>query len=164
MIGEVELVLLLARRIVLVVAVVGLHGDEALVASLHTLCGEVDGNGQIAAEVLFDESAVDIDPLLAHDGLEVDEYQFISHILRHCEVLAIPADTLIVAAATGLGGFQTVDVWGTDNLPSAVVEACGFSTFGIAKEEAPAFVEVIHDTSAALQWEEAGYRLRGSSE
>ena len=36
MISEVELVLLLARRVVLIVAVVGLHGDETLIASFHT--------------------------------------------------------------------------------------------------------------------------------
>ena len=48
MIGEVELRLLFARGIVLVVAVVGLDSDDALVASLHALGREIDGDGQVA--------------------------------------------------------------------------------------------------------------------
>ena len=131
-IGEIELVLLLAGGIVLVIAVVGLHGNEALVACLHTFFCQVDGDGQITAEMLLDEPAVDIDPLLAHDGLEMDEYLFAGHILGHGEVLAIPADPLIVTATTGLGGLQTVNMRGADNLPSAVVESCGLGTLDIA--------------------------------
>ena len=103
-IGEIELVLLLAGGIVLVIAVVGLHGNEALVACLHTFFCKVDGDGQITAEMLLDKPAIDIDPLLAHDRLKMNKYLFVCHVFRHCEVLAIPADTLIVAATTGLGG------------------------------------------------------------
>ena len=49
MIGEVELVLRLAGGIVLVVAVVGLHGNETSVTRLHALSREIDGDGQVAA-------------------------------------------------------------------------------------------------------------------
>ena len=150
MISKVELVLLLARGIVLIVAIVGLHGDETFVTRFHSLCGEVDGNGKIAAQVFFYKSAVDIDPLLAHDGLEMDDYLFAGHILRYSEVFAIPTNTLVISATTGLRGFQTVDMRGTDHLPLVVAEGRGLCTFDIAEPEAPPFIEIINDSSATL--------------
>ena len=149
-IGKVELVLLFAWGVVNVVAIISLYGNKTLVASFYALFREIDGDRQIAAKMLFDELAVDIDPLLAHDGFEMNEYLFASHIRRHNKVLAIPADTLIVAATAGFRGLQTVDMRSTDHLPLRVVESCGLGSLSITKPEAPAFVEVIHNTSAAL--------------
>ena len=53
MIGEIELRLLLAGRIVGIVAIVSLHGNETLVARLHTFLGQVDSDGQVAAQMLL---------------------------------------------------------------------------------------------------------------
>ena len=108
--------------------------------------------------MLLDESPVEIHPLLAHDGLEVNEHLFAGHILGYGEVLTVPAYALIVAATAGLGGFQSVDMRSTDHLPKGIVEGRSLGTLGIAQQEPPAFVEVIDDASAALQGEQSGYR------
>ena len=47
---------------------------------------------------------------------------------------------------------------GADHFPSGVVEVCGFGSCGIAEVVAPALVEVIYHTVAALKGEETGYR------
>ena len=69
-IGEVERHLLLARGVGLVVAVVGADGDDNIIA--HTGGREGDGDGQIAALVVLDFLAVEVDGLFAHDGFEVE--------------------------------------------------------------------------------------------
>lgn len=71
MIAEVETGLGLTRRKRLVVAVVGLNGHDATVAFPNILLVEVDDDWQIAAKMPDGEPAVDVDVLLAHDGLEV---------------------------------------------------------------------------------------------
>ena len=163
-IGEVQLGLFLARRIVGIVAIVGLDGNETSVAGLHTFGRKVDGDGQITTEMFLYQPAVHIDPLLTHDGLEVDGNRLTRHILRNDKRLPVPAHPLVIAASAGLGGFQAVDVRGADDLPLRIVEAFCLGTFRVTQHEAPTFVEVIHDATAALKGEETGYRLCGSSE
>ena len=68
MIGEVQCHLFLAGRIALVVAVVGLNGDDEIIGHATR---ERNGDGQVAAFMFLDLLAVDIDSLFAHDGLEV---------------------------------------------------------------------------------------------
>ena len=101
MIGKVELSLFLAWRKTLVIAVVGFDGYETLVTRLDTLGREIDGNRQITAKMLLNETAVDVYPLFAHDSLEVQFSKFALHVGGHHEVLTIPANTLIVAASAG---------------------------------------------------------------
>ena len=153
MIAEVESRLLLSRRISLVVAVVGLHRHYALVARLYALFGQVDGYGQISAQMLFHFSAVDIHLLLAHNGLKVQRDVLALHVGRHGEMLAIPGNALIVAASACLGRLESYAVRGAHHLPTAVVKVGSSGTLGVAKMKAPALVEVVDNASAALQGE-----------
>ena len=107
MVGKIESRLLLARRIVLVVAVVCLNGYQTFVASLHAFLCQIDCNGLITAEVTFHQPAIHIDELLAHDGLEMDCDVLVLHVSRHSELFPIPDDALIVAAATCFAGLQS---------------------------------------------------------
>ena len=104
MIGKIQLCLLLAGGIALIVAVISLHGNQAFVACFQPQSREVDGDGQIAAQMFLDDTPVDVNPLFAHDGLEVNVYLLARHIGRHHKMLAIPAYALIVAASAGLRG------------------------------------------------------------
>ena len=116
-VGEVERHLLLARGVGLVVAVIGLDGDDQVIARSIAKGGKVEGDGQIAALVLHGLLAVDIDGLLAHDGLEVQGDVTPLALLWQAEVLAIPGDALIVAAAAGLGRHQLDGMRGADHFP-----------------------------------------------
>ena len=156
-IGEVELRLFLSRWVALVVAIVGLQGYHAGVACFNALLRQVYRDGKIATEMLLDELAVDIYPLLTHDGLEMHRHLLAAHILREDERLTIPAGALVVAASTGISRFETDGMRSTHHLPLGVVETCGLCSFGVAKEEAPAVVEVIDDTSTIGQGIEACY-------
>ena len=169
-IGEVERHLLLARRVVLVVAVVGFDGDDDFRGNGQTVANkrsvisrERDGYGQIAAFVVFHLLAIDVDGLFAHDGLEVQGDLATSTLLGQAEVFTIPHHALIVAAATGLGRHELYGMRCRDHLPRLVVEILGFCSCHIAAMEAPASVEVPHQASAILQGEEScdgGSRLR----
>ncbi len=70
-IAEVESRLFLAWRIVLVVAVVGLHCNDVLLAGLHSQFAQVDDYRQIAAKMLGHLLSVEPDGLFAHDSLEI---------------------------------------------------------------------------------------------
>ena len=129
MVGEVEGHLLLARGVGLVVAVVGFDGDDQIVA--HTI-GETDGDGQVAALMLLDLLAVDVEGLTAHDGLKVEGDITTGALLGQTEVLAVPGDALIVAATAGLGRHQLHGVGCRDHLPRLVIEVRGLGSGGIA--------------------------------
>ena len=117
MIGEVELRLVFPGRVVFIVAVVGPQGNEAGVAGFHAMVGEIDDDGQVAAFVLRHPLAVHKHLLLAHHRLEMHGDGLACHVGRHGETLAIPAYALIVAASTGIGGFQTYWMGGAHHLP-----------------------------------------------
>ena len=169
MICEVQLTLLLSRRIALVVAVVGLHGNETAVTGLNTSSRQVDDDRQIASLMLIHETAVDIYPLLAHDGLEMHDDVLPCHIFGHDEVLPVPAYTLIVTAAAGLGRHQLHGMGGADHRPRAIVVVCprrgrlralpSVIFRHIAHQEPPPLVEVIQHTPAALKWEEPRHTI-----
>ena len=142
MIGEVERHLLLAWGIGLVVAVVSLDGDDDIVACCTAEGGEVEGDGQIAAFVFLYLLAIDVEGLLAHDGLEVEGDITTLTFLRQAEVLAIPGDTLIVAATAGLGRHQLDGMGRRYYLPLLVVEVFLLGSGDIAEMEAPGGVEV----------------------
>ena len=148
MIGEVERHLLLARRIGLVVAVVGFDGDDKIVANSRGRKG--DGDRQIATLVFFHLLAIDIDGLLAHDGLEMQGNVTASTFRRQREMLAIPGNALIVATTTGFCWHQLDSMGCGDHLPGLVIEVFGLSTSNITQMEAPASVEVPHQSSTIL--------------
>ena len=160
MIGEVELCLFLARRITLIIAIIGFDGYQTVIASLHALSRKIEGDRQIASQMLLHKTTVDIDPLLTHDGLEMNLNLFTLHISRHHKMLAIPANALIIPTAAGLGRFQTVDMRGRDHFPFRVVESHSLGTSDISKRETPAFVEIINDTATILQREQTCHRHR----
>ena len=118
-------------------------------------CGEVDGDRQIAAFVLLDLLAIDIERLLAHNGFEVQGDDAVLAFGRQPEVLTIPHDALIVAATAGFGRHELYGMGRCDHLPRAVVEVGSLSTGNVATMEAPACVEVPHLAAAILQGEEA---------
>ena len=103
--------------------------------------------------MLFHFSAVDIHLLLAHNGLKVQRDVFAIHVGRHGEMLAIPGNALIVAASACLGRLESYAVRGAHHLPTAVVKVGSSGTLSVAKMKAPALVEVVDNTSAALQGE-----------
>ena len=70
MIAEIECHLFLARRVCLVVRVVGHHRHDDIVAWLHACLSEIDCDGEIASLVLSDKLSVHIKPLAAHNSLE----------------------------------------------------------------------------------------------
>ena len=151
MITEVECRLLFAGRIIAVVAVVGFHGYQTIIACMHALLGQIDGDGQITAQMFFHQSTVDINALLAHNGLEMHKDVLARHIFWNDEMLAIPSDALIISATTRLGRFQLHGVRGTDNLPTTVIKVFGISPRSIATMKAPSLIEVINDTSASAE-------------
>ena len=73
MIGKIECHLLLARRVGLVITIVSTDSHDTLFACRTAQIGEVDVNGQIATFMLLYLLSVDIDSLLAHDGLKVKD-------------------------------------------------------------------------------------------
>ena len=150
-VAEVEGGLLLARRICLVVAVVGFDGYQAFFARLYAEFGQVDDYREIASEVAFNLLAVDENVLFAHYRLEIHGNVPALHVGRNGEVLAVPGHALVVAAAACLGRLEPYAVRCADHLPLAVVERCGFGSCGVAQVEAPALVEVVYYPSATLQ-------------
>ena len=127
-VGKVERHLCLAGRKGLVVAVVGLHGDDQFVAGFVAEVCETEGDGQVAALMVLHLAPVDVERLLAHDGLEVEGDVSALTLLRYAEVLAIPRYSLIVSAAAGFGRHELDGVWRADDLPRLVVEGLLFST------------------------------------
>ena len=113
-IGKVERHLLLAWRVGLVVAVVGFDGNEEIITRLS---GDSNCDGQIAAFVFLDLLAIDVDCLLTHDGFEVERHIASGTLLGQAEVLAIPDNALIVAAAAGLSRHQQNSMGCRDHLP-----------------------------------------------
>ena len=116
-VGEVEGGLFLARRIGLVVAVVGHDGNQTVVAGFNARLRQIDNDGQIAAFVLFYFLAVDVDFLPAHDGFEIEGDFLVTHVGGHGEMLAVPYYALIVAAAAGFAGHEHGRVGCTYHLP-----------------------------------------------
>ena len=151
MVGEVERHLLLAGRVGLVIAVVGLDSDDKLAGDrgvvAHT---KGNGNGQVATLVLLYFLTVDVDGLLTHNGLKMEGDYTADTFLGKREVLAVPRYALVVAAAAGLGGHQLYGMWRADDFPPSIVEINPFSIGHIAKVEAPASVEVPYQPSAVL--------------
>ena len=119
MVGEVERQLGLAGRVGLVVAVVSFDGDDQIVAHR---CGYGDGDGQVATFVVLYLLTIEVDGLLAHDGLEVDGDLTPLALLGQPEVLAIPGNALIVATTAGLGRHQLNGMRCRDHFPRLVVE------------------------------------------
>ena len=157
MVGKVEGILFLAGRIGVVVAVVGHDGNQTVVTGIHTGLCQIDADGQIAALVLFYFLAVDIDFLTAHDGFEIDRNVLALHIGRNGEMLSVPYDALIVAAATGLAGHKHGCVGGADDFPRTIVEVLGFSPLYVTKMETPPWIEIIDHPAAAFQRKQTGY-------
>ena len=71
-------------------------------------------------------------------------------------MLAVPHDSLIVAAATGLAGHEHGRMGCTYHLPLRIVEGFCLGSLHITAMEAPSLIEIIDDSAAALQWEKAG--------
>ena len=153
MIGEVELRLLLARRIGLVVAIIGLDGNDKIIT--HD-CRKGNGDGQIAAFMLFNLLTIEIDSLFAHNGFEVKGDVTTCTLFGQCKVLTIPHYALIVATTTGLSRHQLNGMRRRDHLPLFVVEVLCISSSHIAQMEAPASVEVPNQTTTLFQGKEAG--------
>ena len=103
-VGKVQRHLFLARRVGLVVAVVGFDGNDNIIAYL--TAGERNGDGQVSALVFLHQLSIHIDRLLTHDGLEVQGDVAPRALLWQTEVLAIPGYALIVSAAAGFGRHQ----------------------------------------------------------
>ena len=106
MISEVEGHLLLTWRIGLVVAVVSHDGDNTVVTSGYAKSRQGDSDRQIAALVVLDLLAIDIDGLLAHDGLEMEGHVTACAFFGQHKMFSIPGNTLIVATTTGLSRHQ----------------------------------------------------------
>ena len=156
MVGKVEGCLFLARRVGVIVAVVGHDGNQTVIASFHARLRQIDNDGQIAAFVLFYFLSVNIDFLTAHDGFEIDCHVLAFHIGRNSEMLAVPYDSLIVAAAAGLAGHEHGRMGCTYHLPLRIVEEFCLGSLHITAMEAPSLIEIIDDSAAALQREKAG--------
>ena len=154
-IGKVELCLFLAWRVGLVVAIVGADGDDQIIANIKSR--ERDGDRQVAAFVFLDLLAIDVDGLLAHDGLEMQGDVATGTFLGQYEMLTIPSYALIVATTAGLGGHQLDAMGRAHHFPCLVVEVFCLSTSDIAQMKAPASIEVPYQASAVLQREEASY-------
>ena len=154
-VGEVECHLFLAWGVSLVVAVVGLDGDNYIVA--YIIGRQGDGDGQVATLVFLHFLAVDVDGLLAHDGLEMQGDVATGTFLGQYEMLTIPSYALIVATTAGLGGHQLDAMGRAHHFPCLVVEVFCLSTSDIAQMKAPASIEVPYQASAVLQREEASY-------
>ena len=132
MIGEVERHLLLAGRVGLVVTVVGLDGDDDIVACSTSEGGEVERDGQVSTFMLHHLTSVDIDGLLAHDSLEVQDDITAGCLLGQREVLAVPGNALIVAASAGLGRHQLYAMRCRNHFPGLVVIVDGLGTGNVA--------------------------------
>ena len=152
MIGEIERHLFLAWRVGLVIAVVGLYGDDKIVANSR---GQRNGDRQIAAFVVLDLLAIYVDGLLAHNGLKMEGDVTTCTLLRQAEVFTIPGNALIVTTTTGLSGHQLHGMGRRDYLPRFIVKVLGLSTSDIAQMEAPACIEVPYQTPTIIQREEA---------
>ena len=157
MVGEVELRLLLARRVALVVGVVGADCHHALLASLHAQLRQVDDDRQVTTQVLCRYATIDVDLLFAHDGFEVEGDVLRRHVVWNGEVLPVPAYPLIVAAAADFRWLQSRRVRGAHHLPLRVIVGSGLSTLGIAEQETPALVEVVHYAATVGEGEQPGH-------
>ena len=160
-IGEVECHLLLAWRVVLIVAVVCADGDDKIIAYMMSRKGNSDG--QVAAFMFFHLLAIDVDGLLTHNSLEVQRDVTTFALLGQTEVLSIPHNALVVATATGLSRHQLDGVGCGDHFPLLVIEVFLLCSWDVVTIEAPSSIKVPYQTSAVLQREEAsdgGLELR----
>ena len=137
MVGEVELCLFLSWRVVLVITVVSLHGNQTGITGLEVqvvdvVAREINGDGEVAAEVFLYKDAVDIYLLLSHDGLEVHGDLLPLHILGNHEPFPIPGDALVVTASAGLARFQARGMWSTYHLPLGVIVGDGLCSLRIS--------------------------------
>ena len=155
-VGEIQHILGLARRVGAVVAVVGAHGDHDGPADRDAGLLKVQHHRQVAAGVLEDRPAVDEDLAAAHDGLEVQEEPLAGELRSEGHVLAVPGGTLVVAAAAALGGDQRDRVREVHHLPGCIVKAALGGTFGISLQETPSGIEIEYFPAAAGDFVEAG--------
>ena len=154
MITEVKCILRFARRVGLVVGVVGHHGHHTLLAVLHAQFPQVYDDRQVASEVFSGQTTIDIDFLFAHDGLKVK----FATVGRCLEAFTIPGNALIVASAAGLGRFEFHAVGSAHHLPGRIVETDGLSTGHIAQMEPPSGIEIPHLPALIRGGEKAGHR------
>ena len=141
-VGEIQHVLGLARRIGAVIAVVGAHGDHHALADRNTRFLQVQHHGQVAARMLPDGAAVDEDLAAAHDGFEMQEQPPAVELRTEGHVLAVPGGALVVAAAAALRADQGDGVREVHQLPTAVVESGRLRAGGIPLQETPPGIEV----------------------
>ena len=158
MISKVKRILCFSGRIALVIAVVGHDGNDTLVARLHSGFRQRNGDRQIAAQMFLHQTTVDIEFLLAHDGLEVERHVHPRQLGGDREVLAIPRHPLIVTATAGFGRHQLHAVRGGHDFPIAIVEVGSLCPFHIAAEETPSGIKIIHLAPASLQGKKSGNR------
>ena len=150
-VGEIQHVLGLARRVGTVVAVVRPYGDHDGLPDRDARLLQVQHHREVAAGMPADGAAVDEDLAPAHDGLEMQEEPLAGELRTEGHVLAIPGGALVVAATAALGGDQGDGVREVHDLPGRIVESGPRRAIGISLQEAPAGVEIVDFTAAAGQ-------------
>jgi len=164
MVGKIEGVLWLSRRVAFVVAVVGHYRHHASVAGLATRCCKIEGNGQVSSPVFFYKLPVQVKLLLPHDGLKMKCHLFFACKLRDDKTLAVPGNALVISSATGFGRYQRYRMGQRYHFPPAIVELCCLCSGHIAQLKPPSGIKVVNLAAAVGQRKKTGYRYRSGQQ
>ena len=149
MIGEVQGILALSRRKILIITVVRHHRQQATVSGLHSLLRQLHRERKISPQMLLHLPAVQVNYLFAHGCLEMKRHLFSPHILGNHKMFPVPRHSLIVTTTTCLGGHQFHGMRSGYHLPGCIIKLHGFRSFYISAMKTPSGIEIIYYSSAS---------------